>query len=452
MKSSAARTDESASPRLTLRYFSEEVVRKFLNLESGWLRTFRELLLRPGEMLRRYVAGDRSGYANPLSFLLINALIVLVFMSFLGFNERILAMSMSMLDAPTLGQYRLQKFVTGYLFQNMNLMYIGILVPFAVVMRLLFRKSGYNLAEFLVITIFMMAESMLFSVILLPIPLLFEISSLAYSVLGLSLGIGYFSYASIGFLGGRVITVLKTAFSYLFGYFFFLFVFLLLLLVYVLTFGNAEASRMYSDEWTMVSAAEENALPVVRRLLEEGQNPDVTLGYTALHIALNNGYDEIASTLIEHGADLNSKDYLGRTPLFIAMMRDNWSMASKMVEAGADVTERTDIGTTYLMLAIGKGNDDFATRLLERGVDVNAVRTENTQTTALGLAAAEGNLNMVRELLSHGADPYLKDGNGTTPMDLAASEAVREAMQKTGRVASPDHDSSEQESHDVDGE
>ena len=49
--------------------------------------------------------------------------------------------------------------------------------------------------------------------------------------------------------------------------------------------------------------------------------------------------------------------------------------------------------------------------------------------TALGVAASEGNLNAVKYLLTHGANPYHKDFRGNNAFDDAAREDRKEVFE-----------------------
>jgi ankyrin repeat protein len=68
-------------------------------------------------------------------------------------------------------------------------------------------------------------------------------------------------------------------------------------------------------------AAKKDDLEEVKALLKE--NPDLVSSKdesdeTPLHLAVANGYKEMAELLLTHGADVTAKDNIGRTPLFFA--------------------------------------------------------------------------------------------------------------------------------------
>ncbi len=77
--------------RLTLRAIIGDLASRFFSLESGWLRTVKELTTGPGPMIRRYIEGPRKVYANPFAYLLVATAISVVVQSTVGFQEWMLA-------------------------------------------------------------------------------------------------------------------------------------------------------------------------------------------------------------------------------------------------------------------------------------------------------------------------------------------------------------------------
>ena len=119
-------------------------------------------------------------------------------------------------------------------------------------------------------------------------------------------------------------------------------------------------------------------------------------GFTALHLAVFAEQEGAARILITHGADVNvvSTSSIARVPpLGTAAFVRSVPLARLLLDAGADVD--------------GRGEGGF---------------------TALHSAAQNGDEELVRLLLEHGADPGVATRDGMRPADLAANERVRELL------------------------
>src|SRR5687767_46012 len=55
--------------RLSVRSLTLEFLAQHLSFQQGFLRTFIELTIRPGRMIREYVGGRRQRYTNPVAYL-----------------------------------------------------------------------------------------------------------------------------------------------------------------------------------------------------------------------------------------------------------------------------------------------------------------------------------------------------------------------------------------------
>jgi ankyrin repeat protein len=166
----------------------------------------------------------------------------------------------------------------------------------------------------------------------------------------------------------------------------------------------------------------------VRALLDAGApansvDPD---GTTALTIAIINAHFDVAVLLIDRGADVNLADAAGMTPLYAAVDMQH---------------QEPFIGRPLPKPSGGLGARDVIAKLVERGANVNALlrtpllmRQHNTGDASLGegatplfRAAKVSDLDLMRLLLRHGADPKLQLRNGTTVLMNAVARAGRAA-------------------------
>lgn len=65
------------------------------------------------------------------------------------------------------------------------------------------------------------------------------------------------------------------------------------------------------------------------------QHQSAADGATPLHRAAQVGNTDIATILINHGADLNAHNYLGQTPLHVALEKHFPEFAKFMIQKGA---------------------------------------------------------------------------------------------------------------------
>src|SRR5580658_6265892 len=126
-------------------------------------------------------------------------------------------------------------------------------------------------------------------------------------------------------------------------------------------------------------------------------------GTTALHWAVRHDDLPTADALIKAGADVKAANRYGVTPMALAATNGNPAMIRRLLDAGADPNSANPGGETALMTAARTGKVDAVTVLLDRGANVNAKDTVHAQ-TALMWAALEDHPDMVQLLLARGAD------------------------------------------------
>ena len=131
--------------------------------------------------------------------------------------------------------------------------------------------------------------------------------------------------------------------------------------------------------------------------------------------------------LLDHGADPNKQCSIDLTPISYAVERASLSTISLILNRGGDVHKGE-----LLQHAIERRTDvvDVLDLLLERGAPLNSKMYEKHYFswslyhfmclgTALHKAAELGKLDVVRFLISRGADTGVKDATGQTALDCA---------------------------------
>jgi hemoglobin len=151
-------------------------------------------------------------------------------------------------------------------------------------------------------------------------------------------------------------------------------------------------------------------------------------GQTLLHDAAMAGDAELAAALIRFGADPDAKEAGGHTPLYRASTGD---VARVLLSAGATVDVVSGpTGGTALHQASRRGYVSVAHALLDQGANIEARDTK--QQTPLRRAVNCEQLQIVRLLVRHGADPHAADRRGVTPLDVARTAPMKQALAGAG--------------------
>ena len=143
-------------------------------------------------------------------------------------------------------------------------------------------------------------------------------------------------------------------------------------------------------------------------LLVASRSTDALAGIDWRIIPYASGHEETALYLLERGADVTAADRLGRTALHAAVETNRPRLAAALIDAGADVDARFTNPVAAL-------RGDYISRRPYKGA------------TPFWLAARAANLEMMQVLLDAGADPFLPNAFGTTPLMVAAGLGENDA-------------------------
>ncbi|TVT51837.1 MAG: hypothetical protein FHK82_14800 [Sedimenticola thiotaurini] len=115
-----------------------------------------------------------------------------------------------------------------------------------------------------------------------------------------------------------------------------------------------------------------NNIGLVRTQLASGVDVNAVneTGETALHATQDHN---IASYLIEMGADIHAQDNQGMTPLF----NKDIAIAELLLDSGADINHQSRDGNTPLIYYTYSGYLDGIKLLINRGADVGICNTDN---------------------------------------------------------------------------
>ncbi|XP_065196058.1 ankyrin repeat domain-containing protein 50-like [Sycon ciliatum] len=127
--------------------------------------------------------------------------------------------------------------------------------------------------------------------------------------------------------------------------------------------------------------------------------------------------------LLRRVCDVNAVNDRRHTPLLLALLQRDRRSAEMLMHYGSDPNSMDADGNTPLILASQTGDDNLVSVFLARGAHVNLV-SSCRQRTALHYAVEAGVSNIVRFLLRHGADVYIRDNMGDTPLSLASGNLL----------------------------
>ncbi len=126
----------------------------------------------------------------------------------------------------------------------------------------------------------------------------------------------------------------------------------------------------------------------VATLLARNANPNIPdkIGHIPLALAAHNeNMQEIVKLLVKHGAEINAKGYYGRTALHYAAIHGDIEMASFLLENGADLNLRGDVfGFSPLFCAVNCQKAPMVEFLLEQGASVSL--TDDSERTVMDIA------------------------------------------------------------------
>jgi len=179
------------------------------------------------------------------------------------------------------------------------------------------------------------------------------------------------------------------------------------------------------------------------------QNPSADTSASALHWAAYRNDLAAVRRLLDEGADPNAANRFGVTPLHEAATVGNAEMLEAMLSAGGDANAVFGEGETVLMTAARAGSAASVKALLAHGGNPDATESWHGQ-TALMWAAIENHADIVQLLIDGGADvdrtstkhdwvkisysegnvPKTRDLGGLTALHFAAREGSLEAAEK----------------------
>lgn len=252
----------------------------------------------------------------------------------------------------------------------------------------------------------------------------------------------------------------------------------------LLSAGADPNARERRNQTALMWAASEGHAAIAAALLSAGADAHASLdsGFMPLFFAVREGRIEVVRVLLGAGLDVeavlqrvreknerrvNNASYRpvddGMSPLLLAVRNGHFELAIDLVDAGADPNDRrtgfTPLHTVSWVRKpdasdrgdpppIGSGSLtslDFVRALVARGADVNArlgsdvpspphtaSRLGREGATPFLMAADRADVALMRMLLDLGADPFLPNAGGKTPLMAAAGFGTTAPLEEAG--------------------
>lgn len=137
--------------RINGQYIVKEIG-NVLNFDKGILYTIRELILRPGVSIRKFIQEDRNRLVKPIIFLILSSLIYTIAQQTLHFEDGYVKADMGNSAVTKIFEW----IQNNYGYANI---FMGVFIAFCT--KLFFRKSGFNIYEILILIFFTMGIGML---------------------------------------------------------------------------------------------------------------------------------------------------------------------------------------------------------------------------------------------------------------------------------------------------
>ncbi|HLJ42062.1 MAG TPA: ankyrin repeat domain-containing protein [Candidatus Acidoferrales bacterium] len=180
-------------------------------------------------------------------------------------------------------------------------------------------------------------------------------------------------------------------------------------------------ARAESGASAVMTAIYHGKMDVCDLLLERGAQLDI-------HEAAASGkFENVAALAAKNPAAINSYSADGFTPLALAAFFGHREAAQWLLANGADINAvaKNPTGYTALTGAVARGDAEIVRLLLSHGA--NAAHRYGAGYSALHEAAAGGKLEIAKLLLDHGADSSARTDDGQTPLSMAEAKGQTDA-------------------------
>ncbi len=141
-----------------------------------------------------------------------------------------------------------------------------------------------------------------------------------------------------------------------------------------------------------------------------------------------NGKLETVKDALNNGFNANTVDANKRTALMLAAYNGHYELVKLLIANEADVNLTDAVNRTALMFASTGNFVPTVSILLQSGAKPNMIDNEEKWTAAM-MAASEGQLEVLKVLVSNGADLKMVDVDGESSLDFAKSKGHKAVVE-----------------------
>ena len=155
---------KTSTSRFTVKLLVDQFIHGFFHLDHGILFTIKELAIRPGQMLKNYLAGHRVSYFNPFTFVLILGGINSFFLPRLHWHSFFIDIGLF-----TNRQVNQQIWDSSLKYFSARIL---LSVPvYSLITKCFYYKKGYNYPEHFIANTYLRGEGCIFTLLLAPLQL-----------------------------------------------------------------------------------------------------------------------------------------------------------------------------------------------------------------------------------------------------------------------------------------
>lgn len=190
---------KTSTSKFTMGTLFHDFIHGFWHVDHGLLFTAKELILRPGSMLKNYINGQRVKYLNPFTYILLLGGFNAVFLK--QFHWQSLFVDLGIFSNKTVDQEVWSSSIKHFSFRL-----LASIPAYALVSSIFYYRKPYNFSEHLIGNTYLRGQASLFMLILAPLAILFASSSFYVAEIKL-VGYGavllYVGWAYAGWFDGK---------------------------------------------------------------------------------------------------------------------------------------------------------------------------------------------------------------------------------------------------------